>query len=216
TALAFRPGPSNTFVGRPLIPVVRVAAIDRRGNIATDFRGPVTVALGTAPSGASLTGATAVNAVAGVAAFPDLSLDRVGAGYTLTASAGGLAGVTSGAFEIVSVGHGQIAFLSLRDGNPEIYVMNEDGSGPVNLTNNAAGDYSATWSPDGSKIAFISNLDGNSEIYVMNADGSGPVNLTHNPATDDNLAWSPDGSKIAFYSDRDGNREIYGMNADGS
>ena len=42
---------------------------------------------------------------------------------------------------------GKIAFMSDRDGNDEIYVMNADGSGQTNLTNNAAGDYHPAWSP---------------------------------------------------------------------
>jgi TolB protein len=41
----------------------------------------------------------------------------------------------------------RIAFLTGRDGNGEIYVMNADGSGPTNLTNNPAEDYDPVWSP---------------------------------------------------------------------
>ncbi|MCG8404672.1 MAG: hypothetical protein MI923_05685, partial [Phycisphaerales bacterium] len=65
-----------------------------------------------------------------------------------------------------------------RDGDHEIYVMNVDGTDPINLTNNAASDGSPVFSPDGSKIAFHSDRDGNFEIYVMNADGTDPSRLT--------------------------------------
>lgn len=216
--LVFRPGPSNAFVGRPLIRAVQVVAVDRRGNVATDFHRSVTVTLAADPSGASLNGTTTVNAVAGVAVFTDLSLDRAGAGYTLAASAAGLPSVTSAAFEIVAPGPGRIAFVSARDGNSEIYTMNPDGSGLVNLTNNPASDDTPAWSPDGTKIAFVSFRDGNWEIYVMNADGSGLVNVTNNPTSDYRPVWSPDGAKIAFV--RYGNAccigEIYVINADGS
>ena len=41
----------------------------------------------------------------------------------------------------------KIAFTSMRDGNPEIYVMNSDGSGQANLTNNAAGDSAPSFGP---------------------------------------------------------------------
>jgi serine/threonine protein kinase len=110
----------------------------------------------------------------------------------------------------------RIAFASERDGNYEIYVMNADGSGQTNLTDNPTTDWLPSWSPDGLRIAFVSNRDGDDEIYAMNADGSGPMNLTNSSAWDDKPSWSPDGLRIAFVSDRDGNAEIYVMNADGS
>src|SRR3972149_3275713 len=98
---------------------------------------------------------------------------------------------------------GKIAFVSIRDGNYEIYAMNADGSGQTRLTNNAATEYGPAWSPDGTKIAFWSDRDGNWEVYAMNADGSGQTRLTNNSAWDAAPAWSPDGTKIAFYSSRD-------------
>ncbi len=109
-----------------------------------------------------------------------------------------------------------IAFVSERDGNSEIYVMDADGSNPRNLTHNAASDAFPAWSPDGRHIAFHSERDGNYEIYVMDADGSNPRNLAHNAASDAFPAWSPDGRHIAFQSYRDGNYEIYVMDAEGS
>jgi TolB protein len=86
----------------------------------------------------------------------------------------------------------QIAFISSRDGNPEIYVMNADGSDQRNLTNNPAqesaqGDFS--WSLDGTQILFHSDRDGNQEVYIMNADGSNPVNLSNDPGTDVASVW---------------------------
>ena len=111
---------------------------------------------------------------------------------------------------------GQIAFVSNRDGNNEIYAMNADGSNQTRLTNNPTFDNGPSFARDGSKIAFFSDRDGNQEIYVMNADGSNQTRLTNNQAIDISPSFSPDGSKIAFVSNRDGNQEIYVMNADGS
>ena len=115
---------------------------------------------------------------------------------------------------------GKIAFVSDRDGNSEIYVMDADGSNPINLTQSPGLEGSPNWSPDGTKIAFMSIRDGNLGIYVMNADGSSPFNLTQSAGSDRLRVWSPDGTKIAFESIRDGNFdiyfEIYVMNADGS
>src|SRR5947207_9164140 len=97
-----------------------------------------------------------------------------------------------------SVGNGRIAFSTNRDGNNEVYVMNADGSGAVDLTNDPASDTSPSWSPDGARIAFTTNRDGNNEVYVMNADGSGAVDLTNDPASDTSPSWSPDGTRVAF------------------
>ena len=115
--------------------------------------------------------------------------------------------------------NGKIAFSSTRDGDPEIYVMDADGSNQTRLTNNPAYDDQPHWSPDGTKIAFISDRDGNFEIYSMSATGSDVTRLTNNPAGDGFPAWSPDGSKIVFVSGDLRNPstfEIYTMNANGS
>ena len=110
----------------------------------------------------------------------------------------------------------KIVFTSYRDGNPEIYVMNSDGTNQIRLTNNTATDALASFSPDGSRIVFDSNRDGNREIYVMNADGTNQTRLTTNLADDAHPAFSVDGSRITFTSNRDNNPEIYVMNVDGS
>jgi autotransporter-associated beta strand protein len=113
---------------------------------------------------------------------------------------------------------GKIAFTSYRDGNSEIYVMNADGTGQINLTNNAAAsDKDPSWSPDGGKIAFVSDRTGHADIYVMNADGTSVTPLSNDAAVDTAPSWSADGAKIAFSSNRvSGNIDIYVMNADGS
>ena len=103
-----------------------------------------------------------------------------------------------------------IAFVSDRDGNFEIYVVNADGTGLTNLTNHPADDGGGgfnvehpnfAWSPDGRQIVFISDRDGNPEIYVMAADGTGQTRLTMSPdANESQITWSPDGMRIAFVS----------------
>jgi dipeptidyl aminopeptidase/acylaminoacyl peptidase len=110
----------------------------------------------------------------------------------------------------------KIAFISDRDGDYEIYVIDADGTNVTQLTRNTAWDRGPDWSPDGSKIAFHSDRDSDFEIYVMDADGTNVTQLTRNTAWDRGPDWSPDGSKIAFYSDRDNDYEIYVMDADGS
>lgn len=98
----------------------------------------------------------------------------------------------------------------------EICVMNEDGSGIVQLTTNLRAEAPA-WSPDGSRIAFHrEDQAGNWDIYVMDASGGSIVRLTTDPATDGFPDWSPDGSKITFRRIVSGTSQILVMNADGT
>ena len=112
--------------------------------------------------------------------------------------------------------HARIAFMSDRDGNKEIYVMDASGGNLRNLTNNPATDGWAAWSPNGVHIAFTSDRDGNYGIYVMDAKGRGVRNLTRNPADDSSPDWSPDGKRIAFESVRDDELNIFVMDSDGN
>ena len=135
--------------------------------------------------------------------------------------------VSSGTFPGTN---GKIAFISDRDGDWEIYVMDADGSNQTRLTNNvgvvlthdhtsgSTHESGPSWSPDGSKILFISDQDGDTEIYVMDADGSNQAKLTDNEVADWQPSWSPDGTKIVFGgpSDLSDLHALYIMNADGS
>jgi WD40 repeat protein len=89
----------------------------------------------------------------------------------------------------------KILFASPRDGAyDDIFVMNADGSGVVNLTHSPGGvlNEDFDWSPDGTKIAFRTNRDGgNTEIYVMNADGSNPIDISQNVWDEFGPAWHP-------------------------
>ena len=106
--------------------------------------------------------------------------------------------------------------MTERDGYPEIYTMNVDGTGETRLTNNIAVDEQPNWSPDGTKIAFMSERDGHFEVYKMNADGSAQTRLVGSSTRDEDPVWSPDGTMIAFQTLRDGQEEIYTINPDGS
>jgi len=118
----------------------------------------------------------------------------------------------------------KIAYHSGPDGATEIWLMNADGTGAIQLTNRVNGEQSchAAWSPDGSKIAFSTTPGLGAppgQIWVMNADGSGQQQLTSFPTNNALPTWSPSGTKIAFrHGDThwaDAN-QVWVMNADGS
>ena len=105
--------------------------------------------------------------------------------------------------------NGKIAFYSNRDGDFDIYVMNPDGTGVTQLTNNPADEYLPLWSPDGTRITFGRCAGGLCDVVVINADGSGETVVTHDGFPG---AWSPDSRQIAF-GRSDG---IFVVNVDGS
>jgi Tol biopolymer transport system component len=86
----------------------------------------------------------------------------------------------------------KIAFVSARDGNKEIYMMNVNGTGLINISNHTADDDNPSWSPDGSKIIFASNRDGDYyQIFIMNIDGSDVIQVTSDYGNKYSPAWRP-------------------------
>jgi hypothetical protein len=103
TALAFQVQPTNTRARAPIAPPVQIRAVDAQGNVVTSFSGVVTIAIGRnggllVPG--RLAGTTSVIAVNGIATFFDLSIDQIGNGYTLVASASGVSSAESQPFNI--------------------------------------------------------------------------------------------------------------------
>ena len=100
--------------------------------------------------------------------------------------------------------------------DPEVWVMNANGTGKQRLTDNQATDVGVAWFPDGSSILFLSDRDGQDDLdlYTMNADGSNVVRLTNTPNIFEELAtFSPDGTQIIFINQAD--MQVWVMDANG-
>ncbi len=109
TQIVFTGQPSNAVAGTAISPAVRVSAQDALGNTLSSFTGNVTVSLVSNPGGDTLSGTKTVAAQNGVATFADLSIARVGAGYTLQAAASKLSD-TSAAFTITPAAAKRLVF----------------------------------------------------------------------------------------------------------
>ncbi len=87
-----------------------------------------------------------------------------------------------------------------EDSNDEIFIVNADGGGLRNLTENPAPDKMPAFSPDGTTIAFVSMRQGRSTggLYLMDVDGANLRPLAADLNFIQYPAWSPDGQRIAL------------------
>ncbi len=112
--------------------------------------------------------------------------------------------------------NGKIAFVSSRDGNNEIYVMNADGTGLQNMTQNAANDYEPAWSPDGGQLLFTSRRAGDDRIFEMPGFGgeATPRSFLSGTRLETSPTKAPNG-RVAFETNLHGGYEIYSQDATG-
>ncbi len=151
TVLAFTVQPSDTTQGSPIKPPVEVTAYDALGNTATNFTGPIRMAFGTDGSvsqNAAFVGRNPVPAIAGVATFTDLGIDRPGVGYRLAAAFGSATPVaTSAAFNITPAPPptGDLTVTAATTGqdlDADGYTVTVDGGQSRSLGINASTTYS--------------------------------------------------------------------------
>jgi len=110
----------------------------------------------------------------------------------------------------------RIAFTSTRDGQPEIYIMDADGTSAGRLTNSPGADGDASFTADGQSVVFHSQRTGHRQIFLQPITSSDAVQLTQEPADNSQPTVSPDGETIAFVSNREGNNHIWLMSKDGA
>jgi TolB protein len=88
-------------------------------------------------------------------------------------------------------------------GFEQLFIMNPDGSKPVQITHETVNHDSPAWSPDGRKIAFVSDKGGDESINLINPDGTGEERLTGSEHRFIHPNWSADSSRLIFCSDDD-------------
>ncbi|MEW6457302.1 MAG: Tol-Pal system beta propeller repeat protein TolB [Acidobacteriota bacterium] len=109
----------------------------------------------------------------------------------------------------------KIVFVSERDGNKEIYIMDWDGANQTRLTYNKVIDILPRIFSDRIRIAYTSYRKGNPDLYIFNMN-EGKNELLFSKGINYAADFSPDGKKIAFVSSMEGNTEIYIANSDGT
>jgi TolB protein len=94
----------------------------------------------------------------------------------------------------------------VRPSRVEIRVMNADGSGKRQITNNGAANFAPYFHPSGEKIIFSSNLHGGGprdfDLYLIGVDGTGLERVTHSPGFDSFPMFSRDGRYLVWGSHR--------------
>jgi len=98
---------------------------------------------------------------------------------------------------------GRIVFTTESSGNPDIWVMNADGSRRVQLTSTPGQDISPRVTPDGKYIVFVSDRDGGLRLWRMGFDGSGATRLSADLVARGRGTLSADG-KWVYYSEVSG------------
>jgi TolB protein len=110
----------------------------------------------------------------------------------------------------------QIAFVSDRTGEPQIYLMEVTTGRTQRLTYEGRENTTPNWSPDGEWIAYTGYGDNGYQIYKMKArPGGTPIQLTASWGSHESPTWSPDSRQIAFTRTRNGESKLCTITSDG-
>ena len=192
TKVGFVQQPTSTTGGAPITPAVTVAVLDGNNNVVANSNAAITLVIGTNPGGGTLSGTVSHNAVSGVATFSNLSIDKLGTGYTLTGASSGLTGATSSAFNITlgpaavvrvetaANGSGTVVPVqTVPSGNSvTVFSIRRDAGG--NFVDNVAADAWSLVNLTGSVVPGDLSPAGNkkSATFTGNAAGSAAIRTT--------------------------------------
>ena len=113
----------------------------------------------------------------------------------------------------------QIAYVSTKSGNKEIWAMDYDGSNQHQITHLKSIALTPRWSPDASRVAFTCYVPfrgiTSPQICIYSTASDRLIAFPRYRGTNSSPAWSPDGGQIAFMSSQGGDPQIYISDADG-
>ena len=103
----------------------------------------------------------------------------------------------------------QLAFTSDREGGPQVYLMQEDGSNLRRLTGEGLYNASPTWSPNGAMVAYVSRFEGKFDLFIYKLGEGKAYQITTGVSTSESPAWSPDERRLVFTSNRFGSSQLF-------
>ncbi|WP_263366720.1 beta strand repeat-containing protein [Edaphobacter bradus] len=209
-SLKFSTQPTNTTSAAPISPAVTVQVLDSNGLLDTGSTASVTISItsGTGTSGATLSGTLTQSAVNGVATFNNLSINKAGTAYTLTASSSPLTGATSSAFNISAGAATKLAYTTVPSTGTagtafSVTVQSQDAGGnPVSPTSNTtitlskasgggtlSGTLTGSIPTSGNSVTISTPVYSKSDTMTLTATATaGETSLT--PVTSGNIVFS--------------------------
>jgi len=103
----------------------------------------------------------------------------------------------------------QLAFTSDREGGPQVYLMQDDGSNLRRLTGEGQYNASPAWSPNGAMVAYVSRFEGKFDLFVYKLGEGKAYQITTGVSTSESPAWSPDERRLVFTSNRFGSSQLF-------
>jgi WD40 repeat protein len=113
----------------------------------------------------------------------------------------------------------RLVFSGNRGGITDLYMVNADGSGLRQLTNDRFGDLQPQWSPGGDRLAFATDRGEGADLDLLRFPHwriatydleTGAIAVLPNQAgLNTNPQWAPDGKSLAFVSDRSGTANVF-------
>ncbi len=110
----------------------------------------------------------------------------------------------------------EIAFVSNRSGNKEVYVMDYDGRNQRAVTSHRSISMAPEWHPRNSGLLYLSYYQGRPGLYFAELPSGAKRPVVSDDAQNFSAALSPDGRTVAFGRSLSGNVEIFTANFDGS
>lgn len=145
--------------------------------------------------------------------------DSAGQGiYTMNRDGSRLAALVAGAEQTApsfSPAGTKVVFEDWTPLGDQVFAVNADGTGLVQLTDGPSTNASPVWSPDGTRISFASDRTGTWQVFVMNADGTGQTNISNTTQPESWPDWSSTG-QIVFTVRSGSQSDLWTMASDGT